>query len=339
MIVLSKLVIYALLLVCSKMWAFGLWVVFWGGAMRRTRHAFVLAASMVFSVAELTAAEVYDGATLPMEKGLRDLTFPAAPQPFGKALGNRMFKPDGDGPFPAVVLLPVCGGDSKWYQLFDWAKAALGRGYVAMVVDPLTPRGVGPENCQPPLKVSYSRYRKDAFDAAEHLRKQPFVDRDRIGLLGLSLGAMAALTASGGSQAAPDGRQSFGAIVAMYPVCNLPDVYSFILKRVVDLRFIPQKVVVPLQVQLGGLDVEAPPRFCTSLLDEQKRNGAPVDYVVHRNATHNWDTAALGSGTFTKPPVFWNKGGGAVVYRYNAQITAESVKLAFEFFDQNLKSK
>jgi dipeptidyl aminopeptidase/acylaminoacyl peptidase len=39
------------------------------------------------------------------------------------------------------------------------------------------------------------RLRKDAFYAAEHLRKQPFVDPERIGLLGMSQGAMAALGA------------------------------------------------------------------------------------------------------------------------------------------------
>jgi dipeptidyl aminopeptidase/acylaminoacyl peptidase len=76
---------------------------------------------------------------------------------------------------------------------FDvWAKAALQRGYAVLVVDPLTPRSVvAPgENCRPPTKVREVRLRKDAFDAAEHLRKQPFVDPERIGLLGMSQGAL-----------------------------------------------------------------------------------------------------------------------------------------------------
>jgi dienelactone hydrolase len=283
------------------------------------------------------AAEVYDGGALPMEKGLKDLAFPTAPQPFGKAKGPKLFKPDGPGPFPGLVLLPTCGGHSNWYPLFDWAKAALERGYAVMVVDPLTPRGVGTENCKVPLKAGATRFRKDGFDAAEHLRKQPFVDRDRVALLGQSLGAMAALSASGEAHATPDGRPPFRAIVSLYPICNIPNYRSFVLKRVVDMRFVPGKVVVPLQVQMGELDTEASPKQCVPLLDEQKSKGAPVEFIVHKNATHSWDTAALGRGTFTKPAPPWAKGAGQIVYRYNPEAAAAAMKLAFDFLDRHMK--
>jgi hypothetical protein len=71
-----------------------------------------------------------------------DLSFPASPEPFGYAKASKMFKPEGAGPFPALVMLPTCGGHLSRHVFDVWAKAALQRGYVVLVVDPLTPRGV-----------------------------------------------------------------------------------------------------------------------------------------------------------------------------------------------------
>jgi dienelactone hydrolase len=245
-----------------------------------------------------SAEEIYSPG---MPPGGKDLSFPAAPQPFGFAKANRMFKPAGPGPFPGLVILPTCGGHAKWRHSFDlWAKAALDRGYAVLVVDPLTPRGVaGGENCRPPVKVPTSRFRKDGFDAAEHLRKQPFVDRERIGLLGLSMGAMAGLGASDPAHATPDGRAAFRGIVSIYPICFIAGVRMPGRSQPVDIRWFPDKVVVPLQVQMGDLDNEAPPKDCVPRLQAQKDKGAPVEYVVHKNATHNWEEAT------EVPPVWW----------------------------------
>jgi dienelactone hydrolase len=297
------------------------------------RKALILGGLILLAAAPSMAANpVIDAAKQPLGS-LPDLTFPAAPQPFGYAKASRMFKPNGPGPFPGLVVLPVCSGHANWYHSFDWARAALDRGYAVLVVDPLTPRRVAAENCTPPAKVSPARFRKDGFDAAEHLRKQPFVDRDRIGLLGFSMGAMAGLVAAGEGQSAPDGRPAFRAIVSFYPVCFARNFRSPITGGLIDLRYVPSKVVVPLQVQMGELDTEAPPKDCVPLLEEQKNKGAPVYFTVHKNATHNWETAALGSGSFRKK----GPDGKEIVYRYNAQVTAESSKLAFDFLDRHVK--
>jgi hypothetical protein len=50
-----------------------------------------------------------------------------------------IYKPKGDGPFPALVILPACGGLRA--EILEWAKRAVERGYVAFVVDPVTQRG------------------------------------------------------------------------------------------------------------------------------------------------------------------------------------------------------
>lgn len=260
------------------------------------------------------------------------LTFPASPEPFGYAKASKMFKPQASGPFPALVMLPTCAGHLSRHVFDVWAKAALQRGYAVLVVDPLTPRGVTApaENCRPPTKVPEWRLRKDAFDAAAHLRKQPFVDPNRVGLLGLSQGAMAALGVSASLYETPQGQPVFCAIVADYPVCFLANL-RIPGRELVNVNFVPEeKITVPLLVQMGDLDTEGPPQDCISRLQAQKDKGAPVELVVYKNATHGWD---IGSN-FTKTAA----NGNRVVYRYNPKVTADSVKLAFDFLDSHVKT-
>jgi dienelactone hydrolase len=260
-----------------------------------------------------------------------DLTFPASPEPFGYAKASKMFEPQGSGPFPALVMLPTCGGHLSRHVFDVWAKAALQRGYAVLVVDPLTPRGVTApgENCAPPSKVSLWRIRKDAIDAAAHLRKQPFVDHDRVGLLGLSQGAMAALGISASLYETPQGQPAFRAIVANYPVCFLGNL-RISGRSPVNLNFVPdEKITVPLLVEMGDLDTEGPPQDCISRLQAQKDKGAPVELVVYKNATHGWD---IGSN-FTKTAA----NGNRVVYRYNPKVTADSVEQALDFLDSHLR--
>jgi dienelactone hydrolase len=300
--------------------------------MGPTMHLSLKSAAVLFlfiQSAPLSAAEdfkIYAGPLIG-----EDLTFPAAPEPLGYAKASKMFKPAGTGPFPAVVILPTCGGHDVRHAFDVWAKAALQRGYAVLVVDPLTPRGVvvPGENCRPGNKVREVRLRKDAFDAAEHLRKQPFVDPERIGLLGMSQGAMAALGASAPPYDTPQGRRAFRAIVSIYPACFFANVPIPGRPFPMNLDYLPPGIVVPLLVQMGDLDTETPPKDCISRLQEQKDKGAPVEFVVHKNATHAWDQGR----NFAKKGL----NGQDVAYRYNPKVTAESVRLAFDFLDSHVR--
>jgi dienelactone hydrolase len=262
-----------------------------------------------------------------------DLVFPAKPQLFGYAKASKMFKPDGNGPFPALVVMPTCAGHLSRHAFDVWAKAALGRGYAVLVVDPLTPRGVTrpAENCLPPTRVREARLRKDAFDAAEHLRKQPFVDPERVGVLGLSQGGMAVLAAAATGYDAPQDRRAFRAIVSIYPVCFLANLQIPGRSAPANIHYIADtRIVVPLLVQMGELDTEGPPQDCISRLQDWKERGAPVQLVLHKTATHGWD---IGSN-FTKTVA----NGTRVEYRYNPKVTAESVKIALDFLDRYVRA-
>jgi dienelactone hydrolase len=264
-----------------------------------------------------------------------DQTRPASqdkPRPGSQDM-NIMFRPDGAGPFPALVILPVCGANHA-SNAYDWGMRAVQGGYAALVVDPLTQRLIV-ENCNP-TAVGSARYLKDAFDAANHLRRQPFVDPARVGLIGLSLGGMAAMGAASSAYSRRDGSEPFSAIVALYPLCSRKGVTLPELPNPVDMRFVPDKVVQPLLVEMGDKDefVEGGTAAdCKPLLDEQKAKGAPLEYVIYP-ATHIWDVQEL---SYEAQPVTETVGGRQVLVEYNPEVTLRSAHDAFAFLDRYLK--
>jgi dienelactone hydrolase len=58
----------------------------------------------------------------------------------GRALVRRLERPDGPGPFPAVIVLHGCSGPHR--KDADWAAWLRREGYVAVVTDSFRPRGV-----------------------------------------------------------------------------------------------------------------------------------------------------------------------------------------------------
>lgn len=85
--------------------------------------------------------------------------------------------PDGDGPFPAAVLLHGCEGVKAFQQ--EWAAHLTAQGYVTLLVDSFSARGQSDRICD---EVSTEKRSKlvsgrvlDAFGALDYLAKQPFV--------------------------------------------------------------------------------------------------------------------------------------------------------------------
>ena len=70
-----------------------------------------------------------------------DLNFPteAKTLSFFSSVSNAIFKPEGDGPFPAVVLVHTCGGIQP--HLSDRAKELIAAGFVVLVQDSYGTRG------------------------------------------------------------------------------------------------------------------------------------------------------------------------------------------------------
>jgi dienelactone hydrolase len=262
-----------------------------------------------------------------------DLAFPSQPRPLASGRESMMFKPDGAGPFPALVIMPTCYGHLYTVNTFDWAQRAVAHGYAALVVDPLAPRGID-DNCTRPLALPAGRILEDAFDAAEHLRKQDFVDPARVALLGFSQGAMIGLGASGSTYARLGGRASFRAVVSVYPICIYEKYPMPGMSQPVDIRYVPNQIVVPILVEIGDQDTRGGPAMngCKTLLAERKERGDPVEFIIY-HATHVWDNRELGATGERTTGVY----GQEVLYQYNAEATEQSAEDAFAFLENQMK--
>ena len=99
-------------------------------------------------------------------------------------------KPEGKGPFPAIVLLTTCGG-MTFHVTADWPNFLNGLGYVALTADSLGARGYSKCTRQNFMAKNYHGITKDAYGALDYLAAQPFVDKTKIAVMGFSMGAAA----------------------------------------------------------------------------------------------------------------------------------------------------
>jgi dienelactone hydrolase len=279
----------------------------------------------------LFAVGTHASAQQPMAK---DLQFPAEPVPLSSIEKPQMalFKPEGAGPFPALVLVHQCGGlgtRKPNESMLTWAKDAVARGYVALLIDSLGPRGVDTVCYGPKGGVVFARGVRDALQAAEHLQKFDFVDKKRIALAGYSWGAMVGVLASSArwsGNALPGVR--FAAAVAFYPGC-----FTLRPPTTAAYEIVQPDIDRPLLVLMGGQDTETPADECVAKLGVAKAAGAPVEWHVYPQATHCWDCKHLDG--FSKTDVR----GTSVTYRYSMDYTTDSLQRMFQFLDRTMVSR
>jgi dienelactone hydrolase len=287
------------------------------------RQLITIAATVL--LASPTCAQTYRDAVTRLAGVSADLTFPseAGELSFFSRLQMAIYKPAGDGPFPAVVILPGCGGLRP--EILEWAKKTVAHGYVAFVVDPVTSRSQ--PVCVPASPSNHYRGTKDAFQALAHLRRFPFVDHERIGLLGFSWGAMVGLLAS--SQTFADlfsPSQRYVAAVGFYPLCHVDPMQG---RPAVD--FVRPDHDRPALILLGDQDVEAPAADCLSLLKAQAEKGQQVVWHIYPGATHCWDCSSMDNYSKT------DFRGVRVTYKFNKELTEDSTKRVFEYLSARLK--
>lgn len=255
---------------------------------------------------------------------------PGSFSPPGRSSQARLDKPAGSGPFPAVVLLHSCAGVKSSPSLFDWASRLTAEGYVALVVDSNEPRGVT-NNCIPipgrPSAVSVADVAADAFAALAHLRRLPFVDGDRVGVMGFSYGAMAALRTASASYAR-GGR--FRAAVAFYPQCTGDHPIPYVRENLNNLY---NDIVTPLLILMGELDDETPPSTCVPMAEKLRKAGKPVAWKVYPGTTHAFDVAAFGLQPFISHAGI----RGTFVYKYNPEATEDAAREVRALFARHLK--
>jgi dienelactone hydrolase len=194
----------------------------------------------------------------------------------GDELVGYLYRPAGDGPFPAIVALPGCSGAT----MAEWSGAAapfVASGYVFLAVDSLATRGV-----REPCATGVTPRTADAFGGLNYLATQPFVWPDRIAALGYSQGGGAALEAVARGDMQDAMTHRFKAAVAYYPTCRRDGITAS----------------VPTLILIGDLDDWAPAEDCRDMIAHEGPGGAPIALSVYRLATHAFDVPRAQPASF-----------------------------------------
>ncbi|HEX9398196.1 MAG TPA: dienelactone hydrolase family protein [Burkholderiales bacterium] len=193
--------------------------------------------------------------------------------PSGMTVPTSTIKPDGDGPFPAVVLLHDCSGlgPRSSGSPGRWAQELVRRGYVVIIPDSFSTRGLPNGVCTDASgargEVGPERRAGDAHDALAFARTLPYVDGARVGVMGGSHGGATTLFAVA--------QPGFKAGIALYPRCG-------------SRAFRPQ---APVLILAGELDDWTPAEDCRRLAAAAQAAGYPVAIKVYSGAHHSFDSA------------------------------------------------
>lgn len=200
------------------------------------------------------------------------------------ALNAMLYRPDGDGPFPAVVALHGCAGLGKngiAERYRDWAERLANIGFVVLFPDSFGSRGLGSQCRVSKREARASRERvADANAARRWLQDQPFVKPDRVFALGWSNGATTVLYAIRGGSSADRSHPDFRSAVALYPGCRKLNTSGWSAR-------------VPTLILIGKADDWTPAEACEQMVAGARGRSAQVAITVYPGAYHGFDEPNL----------------------------------------------
>ena len=206
-----------------------------------------------------SAAYVYPPTPFAIKQAKKTGTEPKTRSEPPVPVSGYLSRPDGEGPFPAVVLLHSCAGISNHEG--SWASRLVEWGYVVLTVDSLKPRGIeyicdGRTGTIAPWNRAL-----DAYGAKDFLSAQSYVIPDRIAAIGFSHGAMTVLEIVKQSTLVDQPLTPFRAAIAYYPLCGQPESQN-----------------TPVLVLIGSDDTWTPAIQCEQYLEGLDR---PHSMTVH----------------------------------------------------------
>lgn len=211
---------------------------------------------------------------------LQRVEFESAPQRLvsgglirGDRIEGALARPEGAGPFPAVVGLHGCGGmhDTTKQKLAD---DLVGRGYVLLLVDSYATRGID-HACTASAFDTFLTRRPDAYGALVFLSRQSFVDPGRVAVIGFSAGGWITLSVAEPNSFEPFVAASnlrFRAAAAFNPPC----------KQAMARPGIPTLILI------GALDDWTPAADCSRKIAGWGSDGPPVELVVYPGTHHGF---------------------------------------------------
>lgn len=200
-------------------------------------------------------------------------------------LHAQLYKPEGAGPFPAVIALHGCGGlashsDPVLPRYRGWAERLLRAGNAVLLPDSYGSRELGPQCRVKEMHVKARRERvADIAASRAWLMQQPFVVRDRVSLIGWANGASALLWAVRPQSAARDLAPDFRAAIAFDPDCRISAGLGWSTR-------------VPTLVLIDADDEASSPSACRQMVDGARGRSALARIEVYPGADHDIDRTA-----------------------------------------------
>jgi dienelactone hydrolase len=227
-------------------------------------------------------------------------------QPQGTPLLGYLSRPEGNGPFPAVVVMHGCEGMRLSVKEL-WPKRLVSWGYVVLVVDSFTTRDIT-DTCQSSLPDRIF----DAYGALNFLSKSSFVDAKRVALLGFSAGGTATLEATKieGNEQLMD--HKFKAAVAYYPVCAASQ----------------GDATVPTLILSGDRDNWSPAERCRKRIAGVGDDAPPIEFNLYKGVYHNFDAPEFATGRRVL----------GHIEKYNPDAAAKSIRSVHIFLRKSLSN-
>ena len=231
----------------------------------------------------------------------------------GEPIQGYLAKPDGAGPFPAVIGLHGCAGmhDTTKQRLADELVAW---GYVVLLVDSYATRLGTDHACTSSAFATFMRRRPDAYGALVFLARQSFVDPQRVALVGFSAGARVTLDAAEPNsfeQFVPAGNLRFRAAAAFYPPC---------MQAV-------GRPGIPTLIFTGALDDWTPAEDCSKRIANWGNDGPSIELVIYPGAYHGFYYTYLQPGRTMFE--HW--------LEYNGEAADDADRRLHQFLDRHLK--
>ncbi|WP_020696616.1 dienelactone hydrolase family protein [Reyranella massiliensis] len=229
------------------------------------RQRFAVLAVMALCLLPIAAAMASSPAAA------QQVTYPTAVLPGLTApatIAATLSRPDGPGPFPAVIVLHDCSGVSRKDQ--DWAKRLVSWGYVAIQPDSFGSRKHG-SLCADVNRVDAQQRVQDVVGTAEYLAALPYVQKDRIAVLGFSHGGWTIM--KGVQENARWSSYGIKGAVAYYPYCTAPQ---------------DNDVAIPLRILIGEKDDWTPAQRCRDVIGGAKKPSL-IEATFYPDTYHSFD--------------------------------------------------
>ncbi|HET9261165.1 MAG TPA: dienelactone hydrolase family protein [Acidimicrobiia bacterium] len=239
----------------------------------------LLAACSAPNPIEETTREVIEFESVDLPGNLWDPFMPAVAEGEVVTIEGHLTMPPTDVPVPLVVLTHGCGGIGSGE--IGWVSFLERNGIATLMVDSFGGRGIT-SVCSGNETMNVASVVVDVYRAAETVADHPFVDDDRIAVMGLSFGGRAALwSAMTRFHDRYDGRP-FAAHVAFYPsTCFIR------LENETDVTG------GPIRIFHGESDDWTPIVQCQDYVGRLVAGGVDAEVLAYAGAHHGFDNSAI----------------------------------------------